>query len=152
MAEPHRIRPATPDDVTFLADVSLATTRRRPADFDEDGWRAGFAEWTIETLTDTSVVELSGVRIGRLRVRRTAEVVELCGIQLHPDVQDRGIGTAIIRRLQAEAAASGVPLELGVEKDNADAQRLYERLGFTRIGESEAEFKLRWSRGEGHAG
>jgi len=145
MTESYEIRPATVEDVGFLADVSLATSRGLPPGFDEDEWRTGFAEWTVETLADTSVVELAGERVGRLRIRRTAEVVELCGIQLDPGVQNRGIGTAIIRELQAGAAADGVALELGVEKDNADARRLYERLGFAKVGESETEHKLRWA-------
>ncbi|TDD16586.1 GNAT family N-acetyltransferase [Kribbella turkmenica] len=145
MGESYRIRPARRDDVGFLADVSRAVSRDRATGFDEDEWRTGFAEWTVETLADTSVVELAGERVGRLRIRRTAEVVELCGIQLDPGAQNRGIGTAIIRELQAEVAADGVPLELGVEKDNADARRLYERLGFAKVGESETEYKLRWA-------
>ena len=145
MAEPYRIRPATAEDVGFLADVSLATAQGRlPADFDEVEWRAGFCDWTIETLAMTSVIELYDEPIGRLRIRRTPESIELCGIQLLPELQNRGIGTAVIRGLQAEAATTGVPLDLGVEKDNPNARRLYDRLGFAKIGESDTEDKLRW--------
>ncbi|MEI8407218.1 MULTISPECIES: GNAT family N-acetyltransferase [unclassified Kribbella] len=144
MAAPYRIRPATADDVGFLTDVSIAATRL-PADFDEVEWRAGFAEWTIETLADTSVIELYGERVGRLRISRTPESVELCGIQLLPEVQNRGIGTAIITDLQVEAATNAVPLDLGVEKTNTNARRLYERLGFRKVGESGDEDKLRWT-------
>ncbi len=145
MTAPYRIRPATVDDVGFLADVSLAGSEGRlPADFDETGSRAGFAEWTIETLADTAVIELYGDRAGRLRIRRTPESIELCGIQLLPEVRNCGIGTAIIRGLQAESAGAGVPLDLGVEKDNHDARRLYDRLGFRQIGASDNEDKLRW--------
>ena len=143
MAAPYRIRPATVDDVGFLADVSLAAASL-PADFDEVEWRTGFGEWTVETLADTFVVEVSGDRAGRLRIRRTSESIELCGIQLLPEVQNRGVGTAIIRELQTESAGAGVPLDLGVEKDNHDARRLYDRLGFTQIGVSDNEDKLRW--------
>jgi SAM-dependent methyltransferase len=143
MAALHRVRPATAEDVGFLGDVSLAVATL-PADFDEVEWRAGFSDWTLETLADTAVVELDGNRVGRLRIRRTPESIELCGIQLLPEVQNRGIGTAIIRGLQAEAATAAVPLELGVEKDNADARRLYDRLGFAKIGESDTEHKLQW--------
>jgi SAM-dependent methyltransferase len=141
MAEPYEIRPATVDDVGFLTDVVLAAGQ---GDVDEVEWRAGFAAWTIETLADTSVIELYGDRVGRLRIRRTPESIELCGIQLLPEVRNRGIGAAIIRELQAESAGAGVPLDLGVEKDNPDARRLYDRLGFTKVGESGDEDKLRW--------
>ena len=151
---PHRIRPAAPDDVAFLADVSLTATRaqgRLPADFDEADWRGGFEEWSLESIddptTDLNVIELDGRRIGRLRITRTPESVELNGIQLHPNAQNRGIGTAIITELQSEAATRGVPLELHVERDNLDARRLYDRLGFTKTGEDGAEDVMRWDRG-----
>jgi ribosomal protein S18 acetylase RimI-like enzyme len=148
MAAPYRIRPATVDDVGFLTDVPIAATcaqGRLPADFDEVEWRAGYAEWTIETLAHTSVIELYGERVGRLRISRTPESIELSGIQLLPEVQNRGIGTAIITDLQAEAATLAVPLDLGVEKDNTNARRLYDRLGFRMVGESGDEDKLRWT-------
>jgi GNAT superfamily N-acetyltransferase len=153
-APAYTIRRAALDDVGFLADVSVAATRdqgRLPNDFDEPEWRAGFAEWTAEQIRDegspstTSVIEVDGEPVGRLRVSRTAEGIELCGIQLLPRVQNRGIGTAIITALQAEAADLGVPLELGVEKDNLNAHRLYNLLGFTKYAESPEEHKLRWT-------
>jgi GNAT superfamily N-acetyltransferase len=38
--------------------------------------------------------------VGRLRVTRTSDHVELCGLQLRPRAQRRGIGTAIIEDLK----------------------------------------------------
>jgi len=124
---------------------------RVPAAFDEAEWRKGFGKWTDRQVRGeldgnvTSVIEVEGERVGRLRVLRSADSIELAGIQLSPHVQGRGIGTAIIESLKAEAAAAGVPLELGVEKDNPHARRLYERLGLVEVGETETEFRLRWS-------
>ena len=150
----YRVRPARTDDAGFLADVVLSATRaqgRLPDDLDEAEWRAGFAEWTSEQIgadipgSTTSVIESDGGRAGRLRVARGDGRIELCGIQLLPRVQSRGLGTAIIEQLKAEAAAAGVPLDLGVEKDNPDARRFYDRLGFVLVGEDEEEHKLRWS-------
>ena len=150
----YRIRPATAEDVGFLADVVIVATRaqgRLPRDFDERQWREGFAEWTLKQVrgeipdSTTSVVEVDNDRVGRLRVTRTVDHVVLCGIQLLPRIQRQGIGTAIIDDLKAQAAAVGLPLDLDVEKDNPGARRLYERLGFTQVGESEQEFNLRWS-------
>jgi len=151
MAAPYSIRPATVDDVAFLTGVVLEATRgqgRLAADFDEGSWRAGFADWTRESIEDPSmslnVIELYGRPVGRLRISRTAQALELNGIQLHPDAQNQGIGTAIITELQSEAASTGVPLELGVERDNPNARRLYDRLGFRKVGEDDREDKLRW--------
>jgi GNAT superfamily N-acetyltransferase len=149
----YRIRAATDQDVGFLADVVIEATRaqgRLPADFDEREWRRRFGEWAIEQVRSeaadntTSVIEVNNERAGRLRITRTADYIELSGIQLRPDVQRHGIGTAIIEDLKVQAEAVGVPLELAVEKDNPDAGKLYERLGFVQVGETEQEYKLRW--------
>jgi ribosomal protein S18 acetylase RimI-like enzyme len=150
----YRTRPASADDVEFLADVVIEATRaqgRLPEDFDERQWRTAFGEWTMEQVrgevadSGTSVVEVENRPVGRLRVTRTAGNIELCGIQLLPDVQRRGIGTAVIEDLKAQAAAAGIPLDLSVEKDNPQARKLYDRLGFLPVGETDQESRLRWS-------
>jgi ribosomal protein S18 acetylase RimI-like enzyme len=92
----------------------------------------------------TSVIEFRGERVGRLRVIRSLNGIELSGIQLLPRVQSRGIGTSIIEALKAEALSAGACLDIGVEKDNPRARRLYERLGCVLVAEDEEEYKLRW--------
>jgi ribosomal protein S18 acetylase RimI-like enzyme len=153
VAPQHSIRLATVDDVAFLVDVVLAATRaqgRLQPGMDQPEWRISYCRWTEAQLdgnwpgNTTSVVEVDGERVGRLRVVRTGQTIELAGIQLLPDVQGRGIGTAIIDSLKAEAADMGAVVELGVEKDNANARRLYHRLGFVEIGETSDEHRLRW--------
>ena len=150
----YRIRPATDDDVEFLTDVAIEATRaqgRLPDDFDERQWREGFGEWTREQVrgeipnSTTSVIEVNNERAGRLRITRTADYIELSGIQLLPGIQRNGIGTAIIENLKAQAAAAGIPVDLGVEKDNPNARKLYQRLGFVQVGETGQEDKLRWN-------
>ena len=150
-----RTRPATLDDVAFLTDVVVEATRaqgRWPADLDESEFRHGFTAATsahvrgAEPASTTSVIELDGEPIGRLRVVRHDHRIELAGIQLVPAVQGRGIGSRIIEELQAEATAAGVALELGVEHDNPRARALYERLGFVHVGDDTTEARLRWPR------
>ncbi|GAA1129962.1 hypothetical protein GCM10009630_29860 [Kribbella jejuensis] len=150
----YRLRPAKPSDAELLADVTLAATRaqgRLAPDFDELAWRNGFVEWTLESIadpaTDLYVVEVGDRPAGRLRVSRTPDAVELNGIQLHPDIQNHGIGTAILNALQDEATRRGVPLQLRVERDNPNARRLYDRLGFTRTAEADTEDVLQWTKG-----
>jgi ribosomal protein S18 acetylase RimI-like enzyme len=92
----------------------------------------------------TSVIESGGEPIGRLRVERDANRIELNGIQLRPTVQGRGIGTAINAELQREAANANVPLFLNVDHNNPRARALYERLGFVYVGEDGKEARLRW--------
>ena len=151
-AERVSIRPATEADVDFLTDAAMAATEhqgRFPDDLDRAEYRDGFREWTLEQVRDevpgstTSVVTAYGVDVGRLRVIRTAELVELAGLQLLPAHQGRGLGTRVIRDLIAEAAWSGRAFGLSVEKDNPRARALYERLGLVVVGEDGDEHVMR---------
>jgi ribosomal protein S18 acetylase RimI-like enzyme len=69
-------------------------------------------------------------------VHAGAEGLDLHQIYVAAEHQNRGIGTAILRSLQARAAAAKRPLRLNVLVNNP-ARRLYERLGF-RIERSDA--------------
>jgi GNAT superfamily N-acetyltransferase len=153
-APTYQLRQADLEDVEFLADVVIVATSaqgRQPHDFDASEWRKSFVAWTAEQIRDedphttTSVIELDGEPVGRLRIIRSDECIELAGIQLLPRVQGRGIGSAIITDLKTDAAAAGIPIDIGVEKDNPSARRLYERLGWMKIDETEEEHTLRWS-------
>lgn len=151
-AERVSLRRATLDDVDLLVNAAIEATRdqgRFAADLDLDDYRTGFAEWTAEQVRDevpdsvTSVIEAYGVPVGRLRVVRTLEVVELAGLQLLPAHQSRGIGSRIVHDLAREARTSGRRFELSVEKDNPRAQALYRRLGLTVVGETDDELQMR---------
>src|SRR4030095_5166917 len=85
------LRPATLEDVAFLADVVITATLaqgRFPPDVDLVAYRAGYEEWTRETIMNAisagtlSVIEYDGRPIGRLRVVRTQASITLAGIQL----------------------------------------------------------------------
>lgn len=145
------LRPATLDDVAFLADVVIAATMaqgRFPHDVTVEEYRTGYEDWTRETITEASadctlsVIERDGTPVGRLRVVHTPADLTLAGIQILPSYQNQGIGTTLIERLKREAEARDVALHIGVEKDNPRARRLYERLGCDLIGEDENEYHL----------
>jgi GNAT superfamily N-acetyltransferase len=151
------VRSATPDDVSFLTDVVVVATRaqgRLPDDFDEQEFRAGFGEETGEQVqglvegSETCVIEIDGERAGRLRMVQSDDHVELAGIQLLPPHQGRGIGTYLIEQFLVEARRAGLTPRISVEKDNPDARRLYERLGFVPIGDSDRDDLLEWRTSE----
>lgn len=148
----YRLRAATAVDVAFLTDVVVEATRdqgRMPLDFDEAKFRAGFAEWTSRQIADsdgvstTYVIEVTGRPVGRLRIVRRRDQIEVAGIQLLPGEQSRGIGTRIITDLLSEAAEAGLPMTLSVDKDNPRARALYLRLGFVVTGDTDNEFVMR---------
>jgi GNAT superfamily N-acetyltransferase len=149
---PVTIRPAVLADVAFLTDVVVEATAeqgRLPDDFDEVEFRHGFGEWTAEQVSgdgsgsSIAVVEVDGEAAGRLRVVRRDGLVEIAGLQLLPAHQSRGVGRAIVESILADARAHGVPVELGVEKDNPRARGFWERCGFVYVGEDESEHRLR---------
>ena len=138
------VRPATLDDVEFLSQLMwLGYRNDHPGAPDQapatwlDGARAETRQQVRGHPPDslTSVIEVDTERIGRLRVVRSPARHVLAGIQILPHHQGRGIGTQIITRLLHEARAMSVPLRLTVSKNNQNAERLYARLGFRRIGE-----------------
>ena len=69
--------------------------------------------------------------IGTAHLWRYVNVSELADVLVAEAWRGQGIGTALIMTLTTHAAVSGwMPLEIGVEADNAGALRLYQRLGF----------------------
>ena len=152
MSVPVTIRPAAEDDVGFLTDVVIEATLdqgRLPEDFDEGDFRAGFGAWTAEQVSgdgmgsSISVVQVDGRDAGRLRVVRRDGLVEIAGLQLMPEHQSHGVGRRVVDLVVAQARADGLPLELGVEKDNPRARAFWERCGFAYVGEDETEHRLR---------
>lgn len=81
---------------------------------------------------------------GRIIVDRAAAQISLTDIAILPGFRKNGIATRLIKQLQDEAAASGKPLALSVDKNNSPALRLYKSLGFLMTGESEFIHEMEW--------
>ncbi len=97
----------------------------------------------------TSVLE-RGTRAGRIVVNVTDEEIRVVDLVVAVAQRGRGIGTELLRRLLQQAAAAGKPLRLQVLKGNRAAQ-LYQRLGFTKTGESVMHEQLEWRMAPGAA-
>jgi len=82
-----------------------------------------------------------GVPVGLLKVTRDSAPWKIIQIQLIPELQGRGLGAHVLGQVIAEADNANVAVALSVLKANP-ARILYERLGFTIIGESEHEFDM----------
>ncbi len=90
-----------------------------------------------------SIVIVDGVDSGVVCILRRADDVYLELVELHPRVQRRGIGAAIVRSVIAEAQAARLPAGLRVLKVNVGARRLYQRLGFAVVVETETHYDMR---------
>jgi ribosomal protein S18 acetylase RimI-like enzyme len=77
-----------------------------------------------------------GTPVGAVATRLAVDHVFLAELQLLPRLQNRGIGTAVLRNVIDTAFARKLPVRLQVLRYNR-ARALYERLGFSVQGETE---------------
>ncbi len=141
----HRLRPATPADRDFLLAVYAGV---REAELAQVAWPEGAKEAFVRQQFEAQdryyreyyanaafdVIEVEGELAGRLYVDRWPAEIRIVDIALAPSFRGRGVGTALLRELMAEAEASGRSLTIHVEHGNP-ARRLYERLGFVPVAE-----------------
>jgi ribosomal protein S18 acetylase RimI-like enzyme len=91
------------------------------------------------------VIESGGATAGILELSDRPESVHVDNIELAAAYRGRGLGGAILRDIQRDAAARGLDVELRVLHVNP-AKRLYERLGFVQTDATETHTLMRWSR------
>ena len=129
-------------DLPFLRELRRITmmeavTRQHPWVDEEQDRRVAVH------LASAKIITVDGCFAGMVKVLRNRSRIRLSQIQLLPEYQGRGIGTAIIRELQEECRQRGIPLRLNVlEKNNA--VRLYQSLGFTVTGRKTLALKMEW--------
>lgn len=82
------------------------------------------------------IIGVDGVDVGMLEVRRESGRIWLAEIQLLPEHQSRGVGSAVLADLLVDAADAAQPLELQVLKVNP-ARAFYERLGLRVVDETD---------------
>lgn len=142
----YTLRPATDDDYDFLYDLHRLVLRA----YIEPlwGWNE---EWQEEYFRKKfnprhrQIILVDGRAAGVLVVEEYPDYLYLGLIELLPEFQKLGIGTAIINRLKSEACAKGKPVRLHVLRTNEPARRLYERLGFTVIAEETHRFMMSYA-------
>lgn len=140
-----RSRQATEADIPLLLELRKGTMlphlERAGAPSDQDSLMAR----VVYRLEDAQLVYLGEEFVGLFKVSRTGREWMLVQVQVAPGWQGRGLGEALVRRLQEEAAAQRCCVVLDVLKGNP-ARRLYERLGFVVESESEGglEYRMRY--------
>ncbi|WP_317620481.1 GNAT family N-acetyltransferase [Streptomyces sp. CBMA156] len=143
------LRPATADD---LEPVTALKARVMRADLERLGrWDQDRSRERVRksfSIRHTSVLLVDGAFAGCVTVRpeeQGGRHLEL--FYLAPHLQGRGLGSAVLRHLLADADAAGDPVRLVVLRGSA-AQRLYERHGFAVVHEDPVDVvMLRPSRG-----
>ena len=151
------LRLERPEDELFLFTVYAST---RQEELDATGWppavREAFLNMQFKAQrqgyrssfpqADFQIILANGHAVGRMVINRAPGELMLVDIALLPEHRGHGIGKALLQRLLGEAEASGKPLRLSVIKGQR-AGRLYQRLGFKKIGESDLRDDLEWRAG-----
>lgn len=95
--------------------------------WDEDWQRRDFERRFGEYIA--SVIECEGRPIGGLLLEPCPDSIYIHEIQVLPEWQGQGVGTAAVRQIIAQAASRGASVTLSVVPTNLRAKQLYERLG-----------------------
>lgn len=154
MQATHSLRRETPEDQPFLFEL-YGATRQEELDaaglsgpFRETFLRQQFHAMTVgyaQTFADADrwIIERSGRPVGRLLVSRVGDEHRVVDLAVLPGHRGLGIGGEILRRIQRDAAAAGMPVRLQVFEDNR-ARQLYRRLGFIETGSNGMRVQMEW--------
>jgi ribosomal protein S18 acetylase RimI-like enzyme len=137
------LRAATDQDAAFIYALRVAGLREYVAQL--WGWDDTVQETRFQESFDPAsyqVIVASGRDVGAVAVAWHADELFLTDIEIVPEWRGRGLGTAIISAILAEARRRGLPVALQVLKGNP-ARRLYERLGFCIVGETQTHYVMR---------
>jgi GNAT superfamily N-acetyltransferase len=140
------LRKAKTEDLDFLFKVSTdamqpvadALGDRKPEEERRTAYEQKFNPEEI------NVIQSEGLDVGRLRVVRSPESIYIGGIQILPEHQGKGIGTAIFKELIAESEKTGIPILLEVHDVNTNAMNFYKNLGFKEDGKTEKQTILKF--------
>lgn len=107
----------------------------------DDAWQRAF--WADHWPSERQAIVIEDELAGFLELEDRPGSVWVGNIELHPRFHRAGVGSAILRDVQRQAAARGLQVTLQVLKVNP-ARRLYERLGFRHTGETKTHFLMAW--------
>ena len=140
----YTLRSATNDDYEFLYQLHRATMKAYIEVIWgwEESWQREYfqAKWDP---TKRNIIQIEEDDAGVLVIENRQGQYYLGLIEILPEYQGRGVGTAVIQDFLAAAEAQNLPATLHVLKSNDPARKLYERLGFTIIAEEKHKYKMK---------
>jgi ribosomal protein S18 acetylase RimI-like enzyme len=143
----YSFRPATLHDEDFLYQLHRATIRpyvEATWGWDEQ-WQQDFHRRNFDP-TNAQIIQLTGptgiTDAGILVLETQSDEWYIDLIEIAPEYQNQGHGTAILNDLIQQVHSQRRPISLQVLKANTPARRLYERLGFTITNEEEVRYKM----------
>lgn len=83
----------------------------------------------------TAARDILGIEMGKMEDECDADEFYIDTLAVAPEFRRQGVALALLEAAKKRAVACGKPAGLLVEKENHRARRLYNRAGFTRIGD-----------------
>lgn len=138
-------RPATEDDIAFARETHHRAYHdvvvRQFGQWEEAVQDRFFDQsWAS---TAHAIILAEGKRCGYAAIEARDDYVHVRELVIHPQCQGKGIGTAMLQNVCADAAARGVPVRLGTFHKNR-ALALYKRLGFEAYDRTTTHVLLEW--------
>lgn len=140
----YELRDARNDDYRFAERLYLETMKpllSRLNALNEPELISNFKQ--LYEPSDVKIIVVGGVDAGWLQVSEDDQEISLYQIHIEPDYRRNGIGTCLIRDLLTRSRRAHKPVSLFVVRNNP-ALALYERLGFTVVGEDKTKLFMRW--------
>ncbi|MCA9833224.1 MAG: GNAT family N-acetyltransferase [Thermomicrobiales bacterium] len=141
----YSLRPATSDDherLRLIHDAGFHDVVDQVWGWDDDYQIQRWANYMAAVVID--VIEVDSEIAGFIDLTKNDDHWYVTNIVIAPEQQRKGIGSAVLRDVIAQAQSAGMPLRLQVMKLNPEAHALYERLGFVVNGEIETHFKMEY--------
>lgn len=136
---------ATANDVKFFWDVFRVSMKdyitQTRGEWNEQREEAQFRNQL--DLSAAQVIRSNDLEVGFIMAPIKGGARWIHTICIVPEHQNKGIGAEVVRSIIAEAETQNMPLYLSVLKVNP-ARRLYERLGFAVIEETEHHFRMKF--------
>lgn len=141
------VRPAQPEDAPEISRIYAASWRSAyrgmvPQQYldelKDDFWEQKFIRWLESGTLQAQLLTVDGTPVGcaaygKSRDDRLPDWGEIVSIYLHPDYYRKGYGTTLFHAAVEKLKAQGYPgCFLWVLDKNLNAQRFYEKNGFTR--------------------
>jgi GNAT superfamily N-acetyltransferase len=149
------VRPALPQDEIFLYELYVAIrgplfalapiTPTQREHLLRMQFRAQLSSYTQQFPNSCyHLVLLDSKPVGRLWVAPAGDAFLLVDIAIHPNVQSKGLGTALVERLQQEAQNAKLPIRSTVDRFNPGSLRFHQRLGFQIVREDQTQYYMEW--------
>lgn len=140
----YRLRKITEQDYDFIyqlkKDAYIKYVEMNFGEWKEEVQKALFKAFMEKFKEGMYIITFQGKDIGFYNACENDYMYEIGNICIVPEYQNRGIGTAILQNVLAEHTDKEIHLQYF--KQNP-VGRLYERLGFQRIGETSYHYQMK---------